>query len=73
MKGGGQLHVHAALTPGETASVTFCTGRWVGPRDGLEAMEKRKVSCPCQKLNPESWILHPVAQTLYRPLPRSFP
>jgi hypothetical protein len=27
-------------------------GGWVGPRAGLNSMEKRKISCPCQESNP---------------------
>jgi hypothetical protein len=32
------------FTPGERAPVTHCIGGWVGPRTGLDDMEKRKFS-----------------------------
>jgi hypothetical protein len=31
------------FTPGETASGTHWIGGWVGPGDGLDAVEKRKI------------------------------
>jgi hypothetical protein len=38
----GQLHVPAALPPGERASATHWIRGWVDPRAGLDDMEKRK-------------------------------
>jgi hypothetical protein len=38
----GQLHAPAAFTRGETASGTHWIGGWVGPRTGLDDVEKRK-------------------------------
>jgi hypothetical protein len=53
---GGQLHASTALprgksTPPPPPSTHWIQG-WVGPRVGLEAVEKRKISCPCQEQNP---------------------
>jgi hypothetical protein len=33
----------------------------VGPRFGLDPVEKIKMSCPCQKTNPDSSVVQPVA------------
>jgi hypothetical protein len=33
----------------------------VGPRIGLDAVGKIKMSCPCQKTNPDSLVVQPVA------------
>jgi hypothetical protein len=38
----GQLHAPAALPPGERATGTSWIGGWVGPRAGLDDMEKWK-------------------------------
>jgi hypothetical protein len=35
----------------------------VGPGVGLDALEKRKISCPCQDLKP--WIEQPVNESLW--------
>jgi hypothetical protein len=40
------------FTLGEQAPDTHWTGDLVGPRAGLNAMEKRKMSCPCWEPNP---------------------
>jgi hypothetical protein len=40
------------FTPRETAPCTHWVGGWVGPRASLDTMEKRRISCPCQELNP---------------------
>jgi hypothetical protein len=39
----GQLHAHAALPTGERAPGTHWIGGWVGPRTGLDAMQRRKI------------------------------
>jgi hypothetical protein len=44
----GQLHVPAALPPG-----THWIGGWVGPTAGLDAVEKRIISCLCRESNPD--------------------
>jgi hypothetical protein len=66
------------LTPGERSLATHWIGGWVGPRAGLDAVEKRKFLV-CRELNPGrparslslcrlsylnsgSWMLHGVQQ-----------
>ena len=54
MEVGGQIHVQADLPPGIHA--TRATGRQVGPRAGLEVLQKRKVSssrpdCPIHAIS----------------------
>jgi hypothetical protein len=40
-------------------------GGWVGPRTGLNILEKRKICCPSQHLNPRSFSLYPSYYTDY--------
>jgi hypothetical protein len=40
----GQHHAPAALTPGEKTPGTHCAGGWVGPRAGLDAEARGKIS-----------------------------
>jgi hypothetical protein len=41
------------FTPGKRApSDSHWIGSWVGPRGGLNAVEKLKIFCPCQESNP---------------------
>jgi hypothetical protein len=37
---------------GDRISGTYWTGGWVGLRASLDAMEKRKMFCPSQEMNP---------------------
>jgi len=54
MKVSGQLHATATLSPGKETPGTHWTGVWVGSRDGLDAVAKRKIPNPFQKLNTDS-------------------
>jgi hypothetical protein len=49
--GGGELSDsrHNRLTPWEKATGTHCAGGWVGPRAGLDAVEKR-VAPACNRI-----------------------
>jgi hypothetical protein len=51
------------LIPRERAHVTRCMGGWVGPRDGLDAVVKKKFPAPVGTRNPD----HPArSPALYR-------
>jgi hypothetical protein len=52
---------------GERARGTNKTGSSLGARVVLKAVEKRKVSYPSRKSNPEFLIVQPLAQSLYPP------
>jgi hypothetical protein len=41
------------FTPREAAPGTRCIGGWLGPRAGLDIMEKRQISCPYRESNPD--------------------
>jgi hypothetical protein len=43
------------FTPG-----THLIGCWVGPRGGLDAVDKRKIFCLCRKSNPNPPVVLPV-------------
>jgi hypothetical protein len=47
----GQLHVPADLAPGKNSGTHWTRG-WVSTRAGLNALEKRKITCPCWGSNP---------------------
>jgi hypothetical protein len=67
----GQLHASAALPPGKQPPGTHWIGGWVGPRAGVDDMEKRKfLTLPGLEL----WPLGRPArsQSLYQ-LPKGFP
>jgi hypothetical protein len=40
------------FTHGKRAPSTHWIGGWLGPESGLDAVQKRIISCPCQELNP---------------------
>jgi hypothetical protein len=46
MEVSGKLHAPAALPARETVHGIRCIGGWVGPRAGLDFMDKREISCP---------------------------
>jgi hypothetical protein len=54
-----QLHVPAALPPGTNA---LERGGWVGPGAGLDAVERRTMSCPCRESNPDSSTVQSVVR-----------
>jgi hypothetical protein len=49
---GGQLHVPAALPPGESPG-TQCAGDREGPTAGLDGRWEDKISCTHEVSNPE--------------------
>jgi hypothetical protein len=61
----GQFHAPAALSPKEKAPGTHWIGVWVGPRAGLDDVEKRKfLTLPRNELRPLRRPTH--NQSLYR-------
>jgi hypothetical protein len=52
MEVSGQLHTSVVLPPGKRAPGTHCLEGCVGPRIGLETVEKRKSIAPAGNLNP---------------------
>jgi hypothetical protein len=56
-----QLHTPAALPPKETAISTHYIDGWVGPKDGLDIMEKRKISWTYKELKPDTWVIQLIA------------
>jgi hypothetical protein len=60
------MHGQLSAPSGERASDAHCTAAWVGLTAGLEAMEKRTISCPCQQSSQVSSVVHPVVQSSYR-------
>jgi hypothetical protein len=57
MEVSGQLHAPATLLPGKEPPGTHWIGGWVGPRAGLDMVEKRKFSIWTKLLNP-TFLLH---------------
>jgi hypothetical protein len=49
------------FTPGERAPGTHWIGGWIGLRTGLDAVEKRKISCPYWESNPNSSAVQSIA------------
>jgi hypothetical protein len=48
----GGLHALAALRPEKELPVTICVGTWVGQTAGWGAVDKRVISAPTKKSNP---------------------
>jgi hypothetical protein len=48
------------FTSGKIAPGSYCIGRWVGPRAGLDAINKRKSLSPAEKQKPS--VVQPVAR-----------
>jgi hypothetical protein len=61
MEVSGQFQAPAALLPGPRDPGTQRIGGWVGPRGGLDAIEKRKISYSCQESNSDSSAIQPVS------------
>jgi hypothetical protein len=59
MEVSSQLHASAVLPHGETTARTHFIGGWVRPRANLDAVGKRKLSYPYQKLIPGHSLLSP--------------
>jgi hypothetical protein len=57
----GQLHAPAALPPGKEPPSTHGIGDWVGPRAGLDDVEKEKILDPYQESNSDPSAVQPVA------------
>jgi hypothetical protein len=55
MEVSGQLHVMAALPPGKERLVSITIGGWVGPRAGMDAVVKRKISSLYRNSNPRPY------------------
>jgi hypothetical protein len=50
------------FTPRERAPGTHCIGGWVGPRDVLDTVVRRKIPSPRPQSNPRTSIVQSVAQ-----------
>jgi hypothetical protein len=52
MEVSGQLHAPSVLPPAKIAAGILSMGGWVGSTAGLNAVEKRKISCPAKNRTP---------------------
>jgi hypothetical protein len=50
----------------ETGPGTHPTEGTVGPRAGLDVVEKRNISCPYRESNPDLLVIQPVAWSLHQ-------
>jgi hypothetical protein len=53
------------IYPRKRARGTHWIGGWIGPRACLEAVEKKKISCPCRESNPRRPAPSPPLSQLY--------
>jgi hypothetical protein len=51
---------HLRFTLRETEPGTHFIGGWVDPWDGVDVLEKRKMSCLYRQSNPDSSVVQPV-------------
>jgi hypothetical protein len=61
MEMSGQIHTPVALYPREMTPDIHCVEGGVGPRAGLDVMEKRKISHPYRESNPDSSVVQAIA------------
>jgi hypothetical protein len=75
MKVSGQFHAPAALPPEERAPSTHWIGNWVGPRAGLDDVERWRgeKSCPDRHSNSRPLGRPARNQSLYRQRHSGFP
>jgi hypothetical protein len=52
----GQVHTTANYRQVNSPS-TQCVGGWMGHRVSLDALEKRKISIPCQESKPDHFVV----------------
>jgi hypothetical protein len=57
----GQINSHGRYTPKETAPYTQWVGGQMGRRFSLGVVDKKKMSSPCQALNPNFSTVHSIA------------
>ena len=65
MDANGQYHAPAGLTLGRIPDTRWLRG-WIVPIAGLDDLETRKPSCPCQNSKPDRPARRPVAVNLQR-------
>jgi len=66
MEANGQIHIPTALPPGKEPPSTHRIGGWVGPRAGLDAVEKIKFPIPRRLIEPPNHNRPARSQSLYR-------
>jgi hypothetical protein len=66
MEVSGQLHAPAPSFQRKQAPGTQRTGGCVDPGAGMDAVEKRQISCPWRESNLASQIVQPVVFAQYR-------
>lgn len=56
---------HTPVTLLLKVSIPHCTGGCIGLTDSLDALQKRKISCPCRKFYHDSFSSNPQATKLH--------